>query len=125
MKLASSIIVIIIVLLLIWSDSNMWEDGTYAVYYIDGDIKLGIKIDDKGSFHGRVDSKIIAVGANESYVVAKQLIAGSDSVSYFYIDKKKDNIYLNPDEITEGPFTELQFKNLSQKLNFPNFSKEF
>ena len=94
----------------------MWEDGAYAVYYIDGDIKLGIKIDDKGSFHGRVDSKIIAVGANENY---------SDSVSYFYIDKKKDNIYLNPDEITEGPYTELQFKNLSQKLNFPNFSKEF
>ena len=103
----------------------MWEDGAYAVYYIDGDIKLGIKIDDKGSFHGRVGSKIIAVGANENYVVAKQLITGSDSVSYFYIDKKKDNIYLNPDEITEGPYTELQFENLSQKLNFPNFSKEF
>ena len=103
----------------------MWEDGEYEVYYIDGNINLGIKIDDSGTYHGRVDHKVVAVGADEKYVVAKQLEPGGTVPSYFYIVREKDNMYLNSNEITQGPFSEVRFNELSQKLGLPSFSKEF
>jgi hypothetical protein len=34
-------------------------------------------------------------------------------------------MYLNPDEITQGPFSEQRYNELSQNLGFPEFSKEF
>lgn len=103
----------------------MWEDEVYAVYYIDGSINLGIKVDDEGTFISRVEHKVIAVGSNENYVVAQQLMDDSDSISYFFIDKKQDNIYLNALQISKGPYTELDFNKLSEKLNLPKFSKTF
>jgi hypothetical protein len=103
----------------------MWEDGDYEVYYIDGDITLGIKIDNSGTYHGRVDHKVVAVGSNEKYIVAKQLEPGSTISSYFYIVRENDNKYLNPDEITQGPFTEIQFAELTLNLGLPSFSKVF
>lgn len=115
----------ILIIVFIWGDKYMWEDDAYAVYYIDGNINLGIKVDDEGSFHSRVDNEVIAVGSNENYVVAMRLMDDSDSISYFFIDKQKDNIYLNPLQITKGPYTELEFNQLSEKLNLPEFSKAF
>ena len=103
----------------------MWDDGEYEVYYINGDVVLGLKIDNSGTYHGRVDHKVIAVGSNDKYVVAKRLEPDNGTISYFYIAREKDNKYLNPDEITQGPFTELQFSELSKKLDLPEFSKEF
>ncbi|WP_353413011.1 hypothetical protein [Arenicella sp. 4NH20-0111] len=121
MKLLTSVLLVFV----LSACGPMREDGEYEVYYIDGNINLGIKIDDSGSYHGRVDHKVVAVGANEKYVVAKQLEPGSAVPSYFYIVREKDNVYLNPDEITQGPFTEVRFNELSRKLGLPNFSKEF
>jgi hypothetical protein len=115
----------VIIVLLLTACGPMWEDGDYEVYYIDGHITLGIKIDDSGTYHGRVDHKVVAVGSNEKYIIAKQLEPGSTAVSYFYIVRENDNKYLNPDEITQGPFTEERFTELSKKLGLPSFSKEF
>ena len=103
----------------------MWEDGEYEVYYIDGYINLGIKIDDSGSYHGRVEHKVVAVGSDEKYVVAKQVNPDTTSTSYFYIVKGDDDHYLNPDEITQGPFTERRFTELRKELGLPEFSQEF
>ena len=103
----------------------MWEDGEYEVYYIGGHINLGIRLDNSGTYHGRVDHKVIAVGANEKYVVAKQLPSETEDVSYYYIVREDDNKYLNPDEITQGPFSEIRFKELTKTLGLPIFSKEF
>jgi hypothetical protein len=125
MKIAASIIAMFIVILFIWGDSSMWEDEKYAVYYIDGDVKLGIKVDDDGSFIGRVENNVIAVGSNEKYVVVKQLTSEPDVISYFVLDKENDNIYLKPYEVIEGPYTEPQFKKLNQKLDLPKFSEAF
>jgi hypothetical protein len=105
--------------------SPMWEDGDYEVYYLDGDIALGIKIDNSGAYHRRVCHKIVAVGSNEKYIVAKQLEPGSTIASYFYIERESDNKYLNHDEITQGPYTEIQFAELIQGLGLPSFSKVF
>ena len=121
MKLLTSALLV----LMLSACGAMWEDGEYEVYYIDGHINLGIKIDNSGSNHGRVDHKVVAVGANDKYVVAKQLEPGSTVPSYFYIVRENDSMYLNPDEITQGPFTEVRFNELSQKLGLPRFSKEF
>jgi len=121
MKLFTSVLFV----LMLSACGPMWEDGEYEVYYIDGHINLGIKIDDSGSYHGRVDHKIVTVGANNKYVVAKQLEPGGTAPSYFYIVRENDNMYLNSDEITQGPFTEVRFNELSQKLGFPSFSKVF
>lgn len=103
----------------------MWENDDYEVYYIDSHIILGIKIDDSGAYHGRVDHKVVAVGANEKYIVAKQIKPGDTVASYFYIVKEKDNKYLNQDEITQGPFSEIKFTEISKKLGLPGFTKEF
>ena len=118
-------IIVLLAVLLLSGCGPMWEDGEYEVYYIDGDISLGIKLDDSGTYHGRVDHKVVAVGANEKYVVARQLEPDTTVASYFYIVKENDDKYLNPDEITQGPFTELQFTKLSKELGLPAFSKEF
>lgn len=123
MKLA--LVIICIVFLLYRCDANLWEDGDYAVYHIDGRAILGIKIDEDGTFHGRVDAEIIAVGVNEKFVIVKQRTKRDDPISYYYIDKKLDDMYLNSDEITQGPYSEKRYNELSQKLEFPEFSKEF
>jgi hypothetical protein len=34
-------------------------------------------------------------------------------------------MYLNMEEITQGPFTESSYHELSHKLGFPEFSEEF
>ena len=123
MKLAAWIIAMSVAILFIWGDSTMWEDDTYAVYYIDGDIKLGMKMDDEGSFLGRVNN-VIAVGSNDKYVVVQQLTS-SELISYVFLDKKKDNVCLDSGQVIEGPYTEPQFKELSKKLSLPKFTKEF
>ena len=117
--------IIVILALLLTACSPMWEDGEYEVYYIDGHVSLGIKLDNSGTYHGRVDHKVVAVGANEKYVVAKQLESGSTTASYFYIVKADDDKYLNQYEITQGPFSEMRFVELTQTLGLPSFSKEF
>lgn len=115
----------VLLLLALSACGPMWEDDEYEVYYNDGNINLGIKIDDSGTYHGRVDHKVVAVGADEKYVVVKQLKPGEAAPSYFYIVREKDNKYLNSDEITQGPFSAVRFNELSQKLGLPSFSKEF
>jgi len=119
------LVFICIVFLLYRCDANLWEDGVYAVYHIDGHAMLGIKIDEEGTFHNRVDAEIIAVGVNEKFVVVKQRAEKGDPISYYYIDKKLDDMYLNPDEITQGPFSKQVYNELSQNLGFPEFSQEF
>jgi len=57
--------------------------------------------------------------------VAKQKLIGGSSISYFYIERAKVDKYLNSDEITQGPFSELRFLQLKTELGLPEFSKEF
>jgi hypothetical protein len=121
MKLLS----IVLIVLILTACGPMWEDGKYEVYYIDGHVSLGIKLDESGTFHRRVGHKVVAVGADENYIVAKQVDSENIEYSYFYIIRKNDDKYLNPDEITQGPYTELQFSKIRNRLSLPKFSKEF
>lgn len=67
----------------------------------------------------------LKIGSNEFYVVAKQLNSNQKTINFFYIDKKKDSKYLNWNEITQGPFSEKEFTELTRKLKLPSLSEEF
>ena len=110
---------IFILAILISGCGPIWESGEYEIYYIDGYVSLGIKIDNQGTYHGRVDHKVVSAAANENYVVAKRIANGNGEIEFYYIDKRKDNPYLNADEITQGPFTEAQFLKISKELGLP------
>lgn len=103
-----------------------WRDSPYRVIWIDtGDNRtLNHEISVNTSI-GRVEAEVIAVGSNEKYVVAKQKPIGGGSISYFYIERSKDEKYLNGAEITQGPFSEERFIQLKKELGLPDFSKEF
>ena len=104
----------------------LWEDPPYEVHWIDtySNRTLAYNLGE-GSSIGRVEAEVIAVGSNKFYVVAKQRNSSQKTINYFYIDKKKDNNYLNWNETTQGPFNEKEFSELSRKLKLPSFSKVF
>jgi len=115
-------------LLLSACDSNvLWEDNPYEVHWIDTDdnITLSIRLDNNSGTIGRVNAKVIAVGSDEKFVVAKQKDANSGSIYYYYLEKSKDNAYLNLSEITKGPFLEKEYLELKTKLNLPDFTDHF
>lgn len=103
-----------------------WKDSPYEVIWIDTNDNrtLNHEISENTSI-GRVDAEVIAVGSNERYVVAKQKPIGGGSISCFYIDRAKDDKYLNWHEITQGPFSESRFLQLKTDLGLPEFSKTF
>ena len=114
--------------MLIACDSDvLWSDELYEVSWIDtkNNLILSRKIDDSTSLSARVDSYIVAVGSDNQYVVAKNRNVNTHEIYYFYIDKRKDNNYLNQSEITEGPFSDEQFSKLKAELDLPDFTKEF
>lgn len=120
------VLLIIFTAFLCSCDSGVeWKDSPYEVIWIDtGDNRaLNHEISENASI-GRVEAEVIAVGSNDKYVVAKQKPIGG-SISYFYIERAKDDKYLNWNEITQGPFSEFRFLQLKTELGLPEFSKEF
>ena len=103
-----------------------WRDRPYEVIWVDtgNNRTLNYEISENASI-GRVETVVIAVGSNDKYVVAKQKPIGGGSISYFYIERAKDDKYLNPNEITQGPFSETRFLRLKTELGLPEFSREF
>lgn len=104
-----------------------WRDGLYQVHWIDEvqNRKLSISVDGEDSLVRRVAPVVVAVGSNERFVVVKQILEGGSSVAYYYIDKNIDDIYLDQNEVTQGPFTKERFSELQRELDLPGFSKEF
>lgn len=101
-----------------------WRDPPYQVNWMDGWIYLGIEMDgvEDGPTHERVGDRIVAVGSDSRYVVAKQLNQKTNMYYFYYIEKEKDNIYLNAEEITQGPFSESEYFALKEELALPEFS---
>ncbi len=103
-----------------------WEDTPYQVIWIDSknNRTLVYNLGD-GSAVERVGAEVIAVGSNKKYVVAKQKNITNKKITYFYIERNKDNKYKSHDEITQGPFSFEKFIELKEKLGLPNFTKAF
>lgn len=102
-----------------------WRDGNYEVGWIDSHrLTLNFSLGN-GSSIGRVGGEVIAVGSNENFVVAKQRNSTTKKISFFFIEKKRDDPYKNAEEITQGPYSEAEFLDLSRQLGFPSFTKQF
>ena len=103
-----------------------WSEGDYEVHWIDtSDNRTLARIIGENASIGRVYPEVIAIGSNSEYVVAKQRDPDSGEISYFIIEKAKDGKYLNMSEITEGPFSEATFMEISKVKNLPDFTAEF
>lgn len=111
-------------LLLVGCDSGvLWEDKPYQVLWIDitTNRTLNYDLGDGGSIT-RIKAKIIAVGSDDHYIVAKQKEPDTDAVAYYYIEKATDSKFANG---ASGPYGEVQFRQLKNKLGLPEFTKTF
>jgi len=100
-----------------------WRDKPYAVQWIDTQENRALVWDMGGSSIGRVPAKVIAVGSNSKYVVAKRVSGGE--LSYYYLVRAKDSKYSGRSDAREGPFFETEYQTLKRQLGLPEFSKEF
>jgi len=102
-----------------------WRDGKYEIIWIDtSGLSLSLNVGE-GGFVERVPPNVVAVGSNSQYIVVKQSNKESKEIAYFYLEKSKDNIYKNTNEIAKGPLGEAEFIELSRKLGLPKITKEF
>ncbi|MCJ8315105.1 MAG: hypothetical protein HRU38_23940 [Saccharospirillaceae bacterium] len=115
---------LIIIIFSIFSGGS-WKDDKYEIYYMDGNIVLGIKYSGTPDHHRRVEHKVIGAISNDKYVIAKQEVSENNLFKYYYIDKIKDHENLNPDEITMGPYSKQQLTELEKQFDFPSIPDEF
>jgi len=102
-----------------------WRGGPYGLVWVDTttDTSLSRDLGD-GSWIGRIDSTVFAVGWDGRYLVAKQHPNGDRSqTNYFILDARKDEKYADPSEVVTGPLTALEFQRKSVELKLPKFSK--
>jgi hypothetical protein len=102
-----------------------WRGGPYALLWIDTSDNTSINFDlGGGSFIGRVDSTVFAVGWDGRYLVAKQHPDNDrNQINYFIVDSKNDGPYVDPDKVVTGPFTALEFQRRSNEMKLPKFTK--
>ena len=111
----------------IFDSGELWRDDLYVVAWIDVGDNITLSYDlGKGGFIGRVDRRVIAVGSNKKYVVAKQNPTGrGTTINYYIIDRAKDHTYANTGDVVIGPLSEAEFEKKRVQLDLPKFSKEF
>jgi hypothetical protein len=122
-----SLLILVTLSSCIFDSGELWRNNPYLVHWIDtGDsVTLAYDLGGGGSI-GRVEAKVVAVGANEKYVVVKQNPNANRAITnYFYIDRAKDGKYAEIKDAVSGPFSELEFEKKRTELALPKFSKEF
>jgi len=122
------LLVVAVMTLAVCNSSVKWEEEDYRVYWVDEPyprLVLGRILENGPDAIRRVEADVIAVGSNDSYIVAKQRDPDDGSISYSIIDKAKDSMYLNMDEITKGPMSEATFIKFRGERNLPEFTVEF
>lgn len=102
-----------------------WRGGPYALLWIDTAENISINRDlGGGSWAGRVDSTVFAVGWNGRYLVAKQHPDNDRSTTnYFIVDSRKDSDYADQAKVVMGPLTASEFQRKNIELHLPPFSK--
>jgi hypothetical protein len=111
---------LVLVSLLLLGCSPSWEEKPYEVYWIDGTTTLGYSLGG-GAYIGRIDEPK-TIESNEKYISV--YACPLDSCSYYYIDKINDHKFAEHDEFVYGPYTKLQFSNLSGSLGLPKITTE-
>ena len=100
-------------------------DGPYYLTAVDAQDEMDVSYKvDEGAYVGRIPATVFAVGWNANYIVAKCHPAGdSREVEYYYLDRKLDSKYANPEASIHGPLTGYAFSWASRDLGLPEFSK--
>ena len=103
-----------------------WRDKEYEVGWIDTPENRSLYLSlDRGGGIGRVSSEVVAVGSDDKYIVAKQKSPVTGALSYYIVDRRKDDSLLNGNEIAEGPFTSAEFDALKRRRHLPELSATF
>jgi hypothetical protein len=102
-----------------------WRAGLYALLWIDTADNISLCRDlGKGSWIGRVDAMVYAVGWNGRYVVAKQHPAGDRrKTDYFIIDSLRDSDLANLSAVVLGPLSKDEYGKKAVELKLPDFTK--
>ena len=102
-----------------------WRGGPYALLWIDTSENISLCRDlGNGSFIGRVDSTVFAVGWDGRYLTAKQHPNNDRSkTNYFIVDARNDTDYADETKIVIGPLTASEFQKKATDLRLPKFSK--
>lgn len=102
-----------------------WRGGPYSLVWIDTADNTSLNRNlGEGSWIGRVESTVFAVGWDGRYLVAKQHPDNDRSkTNYFIIDSRNDTDLADPTEVVIGPLTEAEFRQKSIELRLPTFSK--
>lgn len=115
---------IFMITLLVGCDNGvLWEDNPYQVAWVDTTTNRTLNYDlGDGGFITRIEAKIIAVGSDDHYIVAKQQSPDVGVISYYYIERQSDQKFANG---ASGPYTKAQFWKIKKELNLPDFTKRF
>lgn len=95
--------------------------------YVDSELALSFKLKESGDFIGVIPSKIIEVGFNESFIIAKQKSDKESEFSY-YIVPLRNKVHKSPDENKIGPLSIDEFKLKRKALGVPDelvFTKKY
>ncbi len=120
-------------LLLMIGCSGIGEENLIGDYYltkldyIDSELALSFKLKESGDFIGVIPSKIIEVGFNESFIIAKQKSNEESEFSY-YIVPLRNKVNKSPDENKIGPLSIDKFKLKRKALGVPDelvFTKKY
>jgi hypothetical protein len=102
-----------------------WRGGPYALIWIDksGNVSLSRELS-KGTWIGRVDATVFAVGWDGRYAVAKQHPLGDKTKTYYFIvDATKDFPNSSSESAVIGPLDVSQYNNKVSELKLPAFTK--
>lgn len=101
-----------------------WRGGPYRLGWIDDPKAVTLSFaGENDQLLERIDRVVYAVGWNGRYLVAKQHPDGNRSVTnYFIIDSANDSA-ADPARAVTGPLDEAAFRNMTEKLRLPAFSK--
>lgn len=94
--------------------------------YVDSEIDISFQLNES-SFIGVVPPKIIEVGFNESFIIAKQQSNEEGEFGY-YIVPLQNKVHKSPDENKIGPLTIDEFKLKRKALGVPDelvFTKKY
>ena len=108
------------------NSAPQWSSGNYEVYWISGSDKLKLGVDVGGGTQALVMPRVIAVGEDVRWIVAKRHPDNDQTrAEYFYLPKRNRDEQLKGADVAIGPFSETEFELKTKELNLPSFSRYF
>ena len=103
-----------------------WTSGNYEVYSMGGQSELEFGVDVGGGIQGLVNPLVTGVGEDALWIVVKQHPNGDKTkTDYFYLPKRSSDEQKKGFDVAQGPFSETEFKQKTNDLKLPPFSRYF